>query len=412
MLRALRHRSFRLLWLGQALSQLGDRVVVVALALYVDELGTPTDVGLVLAAQTLPLVGFVLLGGVWADRLPRHRVMIAADLARAALHGLLALLILADAAAVWHIVAIEALFGLAGAFFYPAYTGLVPQTVPEELVQEANAARGLMANLAEFLGPAIGAALVLGLGAGTAFALDALSFLVAAALLAGVRPRARGAVPPREPVLAELAAGWRAVRERAWVWAIIGATSVALLVAIAPLYTLGPSVSGEVYGDRGVFAQVLSAFGLGTLLGALLGVRWRPRRPIWAANLATLPWALGMVAFPLGLPVALLLGGWVVAGAGIGLFAVWWETALAERIPPHLLSRVTAFDWMGSLGLLPLGYLLAGPLAAALGGREVLVAGGTLAALIILAVLLVPDVRRLERRQNAGVPASGVEASA
>jgi len=409
----LHQRNFRLLWLGQATSALGDRIVVVALALYVDEIGSPTDVGLVLAAHSVPLVGFLLLGGVWADRLPRHRVMLATDLVRAALHALLATLILTGAVEIWHIVVIEALFGTAEAFFRPAYTGLVPQTVPEDRVQEANAVRAFTENAAQFLGPALATALVLGLGAGAAFVIDAATFLVSALFLAQVRPRARGAAPARARVLAELRAGWRAVRERAWVWSIIASAALVLLVSVAPLYTLGPSVAAEVHGDRGVFGIVLAVFGAGTLLGAVSGLRLRPRRPILAANLAALGWPLAVAAYALGVPLPALLALWALAGIGMALFLVWWETALAQRIPPHLLSRVSAFDWMGSLALLPLGFLLAGPLGEAFGGVEVLVAGGILGIVATLAVFLVPEVWRLQRLdQKAGVPSTGVEASA
>jgi len=409
----LHQRNFRLLWLGQATSALGDRIVVVALALYVDEIGSPTDVGLVLAAHSVPLIGFLLLGGVWADRLPRHRVMLATDLVRAALHALLATLILTGAVEIWHIVVIEALFGTAEAFFRPAYTGLVPQTVPEDRVQEANAVRAFTENAAQFLGPALATALVLGLGAGAAFVIDAATFLVSALFLAQVRPRARGAAPARARVLAELRAGWRAVRERAWVWSIIASAALVLLVSVAPLYTLGPSVAAEVHGDRGVFGIVLAVFGAGTLLGAVSGLRLRPRRPILAANLAALGWPLAVAAYALGVPLPALLALWALAGIGMALFLVWWETALAQRIPPHLLSRVSAFDWMGSLALLPLGFLLAGPLGEAFGGVEVLVAGGILGIVATLAVFLVPEVWRLQRLdQKAGVPSTGVEASA
>ncbi len=129
-----------MLWLGQTASTIGDRLVFVALALYVTEIGTPTDVGIVLAAHALPLVAFLLLGGVWADRLPRHKVMVATDAIRFGAHALLAVLIFTGAVEIWHIVVIEAVFGAAEAFFRPAYTGLMPQTVPEELLQEANAA--------------------------------------------------------------------------------------------------------------------------------------------------------------------------------------------------------------------------------------------------------------------------------
>ena len=192
-LRVLRHPSFRYLFLGQAASAVGDRVVVVALALFITQrTGSPTDLGLVLGAQTLPLVTLLLFGGVWADRLPRHRIMVATDLTRAALHTVVAVLIFAGTIQIWQLIVIEALFGAAQAFFQPAYSGLLPQTVPEELIQDARALTESMANLAFLIGPALATALVLGIGAGEAFAFDAATFVLSALLLTRVRPRPRG----------------------------------------------------------------------------------------------------------------------------------------------------------------------------------------------------------------------------
>ena len=257
----LRQRNFLLLFLGQATSTIGDRIVYVALALYVTDIGSPTDVGIVLAAATFPLVAFLLFGGVWADRLPRHKVMIATDLARFALHALLAALIFTDAIEIWHLVVIEALFGSAEAFFRPAYTGLVPQTVPEERIQDAKAATGALETVAEFAGPALATALVLGLGAGWAFALDALTFLVSAAFLLGVRPRERGVAEPRQSVLVELREGWVEVRSRAWVWVTLVVFSLALLLCFAPYTTLGPTVAEEEFGSTGVYGLLAAATG-------------------------------------------------------------------------------------------------------------------------------------------------------
>ena len=197
MRRVLQEREFRLLWLGQSASTIGDRLVFVALALYVTEIGTPSDVGIVLAAHAIPLVAFVMLGGVWADRLPRHLVMVATDVVRARMHTLLAVLIFTGTVEIWHIVVIEAVFGAAEAFFRPAYTGLMPQTVPEELVQDANAATALVNTVAEFAGPALATALVLGIGAGWAFALDAATFVVSAAFLHPGQAARRAARPCR-----------------------------------------------------------------------------------------------------------------------------------------------------------------------------------------------------------------------
>src|SRR5436305_14080220 len=191
----LRHQDFRYLFLGQAASMIGDRVVVVALALFITlRTGSPADLGLVLGAQTLTLVVLLLFGGRWADRLPRHRIMIATDLTRAALHATLAALILTGAVRIWHIVVIEAAFGAAQAFFQPAYTGLIPQTVPESGIQDAKALSETTSNLAFLIGPLLATALVLGVGAGEAFALDAATFVLSALLLVRVHPRRRGEV--------------------------------------------------------------------------------------------------------------------------------------------------------------------------------------------------------------------------
>ena len=211
----------------RARAALGDQIVFIALALYVTEIGSPTDVGLVLAANAIPLVLFVLIGGVWADRLERHRVMVATDVVRAVLHGLLALLIFLGDVPIWAIVAIEAAFGTAEAFFNPAATGLIPQTVPDAELQQANAAMSIVQNASELLGPAVATALVLGLGAGWAFAVDALTFVISALLLARVRPRSRGE---------------RAARQRA-------AGRAGHRLAGAPLAPVG------VGGDRGDVAR-------------------------------------------------------------------------------------------------------------------------------------------------------------
>ena len=404
----LRHREFRLLWLGQAVSTLGDRLITVALALYVTEIGSPSDVGVVLAAHYTPFILLLLIGGVWADRLPRHRVMVATDVIRFALHALLAALIFSGNVEIWHIAVIEALFGATMAFFRPAYTGLLPQTVPEEDIQGAQALTGITNTISQFAGPAIATGLVLGLGAGWAFALDALTFLVSAAFLVRLRPRARGEQAERAPMVRELAEGWRAVRERAWVWPIISAASLIVLMVLGPLTTLGPAVAEEHYGEPGVYGLLMAAFGGGTLIGSLAAVRWRPRHPLRAGQLFVAMYSASVIVFGAGAPIALTLIAFVLGGAGVGVFMVFWETALAEHIPAHLLSRVGAYDWLGSYALVPVAYLLAGPLGESLGGPEVLLVGALLGTLVELIVLCVPAVWGLK----SGTPASVVDASA
>jgi Transmembrane secretion effector len=397
-LSALRSRDFLLLWLSQSASVLGDGLVVVAIGLFVTRLtGDPSDVGVVLAAYATPLVLFVLVGGVFADRLPRQAVMVAADAVRFVLHAALAVLIATGTVRIRHMVLIGLLYGTAQAFFQPAYTGLVPQTVPEGDIQAAQALGGVSREVAALASPALATALVLTVGGAAAFGLDAATFAVSAVMLARVRARDRGTAASGGSVLADLLQGWTAVRQRTWVWATIAAFSVSILVALAPFFVLGPSVSQQVYGTEVVFGVTNAVWGGGTVLGAVVGARWRPRRPMFAGMVASLAWPGQIALFAAGPPLALLYAVTALAGAGGGLFAVWWETALAQRIPPHLLSRVSAWDWMGSLALLPAGYLLAGPAARWLGAAQVLVGGGLLGLAMFALGLLPTSTRTLAR---------------
>jgi MFS family permease len=392
----LRHKDFRYLFLGQSASAVGDQVAILALVLYITQrTGSPTDLGLVLAAGTVPLMALILFGGVWADRLPRHRIMIGADLTRTVLHGALAILILAGGASVAQMVVIEALFGAARAFFQPAYTGLLPQTIAEEQIQDARALSEVTNNLAILVGPALGTILVLGVGAGEAFALDAATFVFSAAMLVRVHPRPRGEAPPPEPVLQELRAGWREVRSRSWVWVTIACFTGALLCVYAQWYALAPVIAREHYGGAGVFGLLESVAGVGAVAGALLGVKWRPRRPLRAGLILILVWPLQDIVFALSSPLALVLPFAFATGFGFSLFGVWWETALARHIPPHAISRVSAYDWMGSLALLPLGFVIAGPLAGAFGARNVLGVGSAIGFVLLLVALTPRSTREL-----------------
>jgi MFS family permease len=402
-LRVLRHQNFRYLFLGQAASVVGDRLVVVALALFITRrTGSATDLAIVLAAQTAPLIALLLFGGVWADRLARHRIMVVTDATRAVLHATLAALIATGAVEIWQIAVIESLFGAAQAFFQPAYTGLVPQTVPEDQIQDARALSETTANFAFMLGPALATAIVLGVGAWEAFALDAATFVLSAVLLLRIEPRARGARRAPEPVMAELRQGWLEVRSRSWVWVTIAVFTGAVLCVYAPWYSLAPVIARDTYGGAGVFGVIEAIAGGGAVFGALVGLRWRPHRPLRAGLLLVFAWPAMAIAFALGAPLAIAFALAFATGFGFSLLMIWWETALARYIPPHALSRVSAYDWMGSLALLPVGYALAGPLASALGPRVVL-GVGSVVGFGLLALALAPrETRELGDERTSG----------
>jgi MFS family permease len=394
----LRHRDFRLLFCGQAASNLGSNAVAVAMALYITRTtGSPTDLGLILGAQTVPFVLLLLFGGVWADRLPRHRVMIASDVVRALSQGLLAVLILTGSARIWEIAVIEAIFGVAWAFFQPAETGLMPQTVPEDEIHSARALMEVSWNLSMVFGPTVATALVLTVGAGEAFIVDALSFVVSALTLMPMRPRLRGADPAesRESILHELRAGFREVASRPWVWVTISAFSITLMCFYATWMSLGPAVTRDVYGHIGLYGVFVALYGAGCLGGSLLAVVWRSTRPLRNTLLLAFLWPAMSIVLAIGIPRG-LAGAWmVVAGVESGLFMVTWETALARHVPPAVLSRVSSYDWMGSLALLPVGYVAAGPLASVFGARTVLGVGGAIGVVATSLTLLPRSTREL-----------------
>jgi MFS family permease len=394
----LRHRDFKLLFWGQTASNLGSNAVAVAMALYITRTtGSPTDLGVILGAQTVPFVLLLLFGGVWADRLPRHRVMIASDVVRALSQGLLAVLILTGSARIWEIAVLEAIFGVAWAFFQPAETGLMPQTVPEAEIQSARALMEVSWNLSMVFGPTLATALVLTVGAGEAFIVDALSFVVSALTLMPMRPRLRGADPTgsRESVLHELRAGFREVASRPWVWVTISAFSITLMCFYATWMSLGPVVTRDVYGHIGLYGVFVALYGAGCLGGSLLAVVWRFTRPLRNTLLLAFLWPAMSIVLAIGIPRG-LAGAWmVVAGVESGLFMVTWETALARHVPPAALSRVSSYDWMGSLALLPVGYVAAGPLASVFGARTVLGVGGAIGVVATSLTLLPRSTREL-----------------
>jgi MFS family permease len=390
----LRTREFRLLFSGQAVSVLGDRMVAIALAFAVLEIGgSVSDVGLVLAVGALPLVATVLAGGVVADRTSRRAVMVVADLARVASQGATAALLIAGVAEVWMLALLAGATGAATGFFSPASTGLLPEVVLSEQLQPANALRASAVSTGEILGPIVGGVLVAAVGAGWAISIDAVTFAVSAACLAMLRVPARVAAQ-RSPFLADLREGWIAFRGRRWVWTLV------LYFALVNLLwgawgTLGPVVAERDLGGAAAWGTILAAMGVGALAGSLLAAHVKPRRPlvfvVLAYGIVTLPLAF-LAAAP---AVPLVASGAMLSGAGMALNVSLWESTLQRHIPGESLSRVSSYDWFGSLAFYPLGLAVWGPVATVIGVSVSLWLAFGLAVALTLALLSVPDIRHL-----------------
>ena len=400
---ALREPQFRLFFGAQAFSVLGDGMVPVALAFAVLDLtGSASDLGIVLAARLLPLVGFLLVGGVVADRLSRRGVMVVSDLARFGSQGLMAALLIAGEAEIWQLAALQAINGTATAFFNPASTGLLPATVSPARLQEANVLRGLSLAGGEIAGPAVAGILVATAGAGWALAVDATTFVFSAALLAALRPAASArARHAGHSFLADLRDGWGEFRRRTWVWVTV-VTAAFGNALNAAFVVLGPVVADRELGGPAAWAAIVTCVGIGSLLGGVLVLRLRPPRPLLAGLVAVGLSPLPMLLLGVMAPVAVIAAAGLLGGIGILMFNALWETTLQQHVPSESLSRVSAYDWFGSLAFQPLGLLIVGPVAAGLGVETTLLLAGALQLATVAAALSVRSVRHVTARPATG----------
>ena len=407
----LREREFRLLFGARVTSFLGNAMAPVALAFAVLDLtGSKSDLGFVLAARQVPQVVFLLVGGVWADRLPRHHVMVASNLASGASQTTLATLLLSGHASLWQLLVLACVNGTSTAFFFPATTGIVPQTVPPTLLQGANALLRLGMNATYIAGAALGGVIVGVSSPGLAIAVDAGTFFAAAALVGAMRlPRALRLAGSN--MLAELREGWHEFRSRAWLSAIVLQFGFVNAAEIGALSTLGPVVAKERLGGAAVWGGLIACESAGLIVTGLVMLRLRPRRILLAATLGVLVVPLVQFAFAVPLSAPLIAATMFVAGAGIEVFGILWDTAMQQEIPPEKLSRVYSYDALGSWILMPLGYVVVPVIANAVGNRATFLGVGVLILVCTLAVLLVGDVRNLERRDVVSAPdAEGVAA--
>jgi MFS family permease len=394
----LREREFRLLFCGQLVSLIGDNLAPIALAFAIlEEGGSATDVGVVYAANVVARVAFMLVGGVWADRLSRRRVMLAADAVRAACTGVLAVAVMAGDAPLGLFVAMVAIHGIGAAFFTPASTGLVPQTVSAPRLQEANALLGIAHSAGSILGPALGGAVIAIAGPGAALATDSATFVVSAAALLAMRPPEHDRGEIGAGFLADLTEGWAEFRARTWVWVIVLQYAVWHMLVLAPFMVLGAVVARDSLGGAGAWALILAASGLGELAGGLIALRLRPRWPLRAATWAGLLWTPQVALLAIEAPAWAIGAAALVAGAGMAFVVAVWNTALQEHVPARALARVSSYDWAGTLVFLPLGFALAGPAASVLSIPTVLWLGVAWSLASAVAVLAVPSVRAMGR---------------
>ena len=378
------------------LSAFGDGIVPVALTFAVLDIGTPTDLGYVFAAFMGARVLSVVAGGVWADRLPRQVVMIAADVVRGVVQAVIALAFFTDAIEVWQLAVGSALFGIAAAFFQPASTALVPEVVGAPRLQEANALLSLCNSTIELFGPAIGGVLVASVGYGLIFAIDAASFVLSAICLLAMRLPRRVERSESRAFLAEAVHGAREALSRGWLRAGMVADAIGNL-ALAMLFVLGPVIVAQSLDGARDWGFLMTAGAAGAIVGGLVALRYKPRRPLLAAYRMFYVLPLVIVAFVPPLPLIALMVGVACLFGVIALGNAFWMTVEQQHIPRDVLGRVDSFAWMASLVVMPIGYLVAGPLSTAIGTETTLFVAAGLSAASTTGALLVREFRELER---------------
>jgi MFS family permease len=394
-LAAFASRDFRLLWGGQAISFVGDAAFIVALGWRVTDLtGRASSLGFVLALESLAMLTTLLWGGVLADRYSRRLLMIGSDVARATVTVVFFALEVTGRLQLSEVLVLAALFGAADGFFQPAFGGIVPLVVETPVLPSANSLIGVARNGSAVIGPAIAAGLYGTAGPATVWAIEAASFVISAVALWLARPRTMEPAP-RLGVARELATGFRYVASVPWIWTGIAAATVILMLAMAPYTALLPGVVQRHY-DRGVgsYGLLFSAMAAGMVAGSLAWAKWHPTRRrvlICFAAFGTNDIGIVVLALSPWYSLAVVAAAWRGVWIGVGISA--WMTLITELVPEHLLSRVLSFDYFGSLGLTPVGFVLAGGVAAIVAPTTVLAVGGALGAMLWFVPLVWRRVR-------------------
>ncbi|MGI5286012.1 MFS transporter [Nonomuraea polychroma] len=394
----LRDRRFTLLLSARTISVLGSAFAPVALAFGILNLpgADATTLSIVLTAESLPMIVFMLVGGVIADRLPRQRVMMAGELLMAVAFFALGVMLLVGWTPLPALVAAAALGGTATAVTFPALTGIIPEVVPQDRLQTGNALLGLGANASRVAGTVLGGGTVVLFGGGWALAISGAMFAVAGVLIALLRlEHGERPVGERHSVLADLRDGWREFRSRQWIWVVVAQFSVLVMAIQAGHGVLGPLWAKENMGGPAVWTAFLAGEAIGMICGVLVSIRLRPSRPILVAVLLCLPTALPYLLLGVDAPIWAIVAGAFVLGVCFDVFGVLWQTTMQREVPAESLSRVSSYDMLGSLMFGPIGLMLAGPASELFGTEESLLGCAVLVVVSTLGALLSPGVRNL-----------------
>ena len=398
LLAPLRHRDFRILWSGMAVSLVGDGIFLIAVAWETYVLwNAPAALSIVGIAMTVPTVVFLLLGGVLSDRHDRRLLMLWSDVVRAAAVACLAILVFADALRLWELVALVAVYGFGTAFFTPAFEAIVPDPLPAKDLAAANSLDQFVRPIAlRLVGPLLGGWLVAA-GAGVAFTVDAASFAASGVAVLVLRPRALAGAKHASHGAA-MREGLAFIRRRVWLWGTLVAAAAAYLVFLGPSEVLLPyMVKNELHGSASDLGLVFAAGGVGAVGAAVwMGQRGHPRRDVTVMYATWTLATLAIAGYGLAAASWQLMAACLVFNALETAGTIVWATVKQRHVPRGMLGRVSSLDWLISIGLLPISFALTAPVAGVLGVRATLVGAGLVGAAITFAALFLPGMRDIE----------------
>lgn len=400
----LRNRNFAWYFASRFSNTLGMMMASIALTFAVLDLTDSTSaLGQVLAARTIPMVLFLLFGGVIADRFPRTLVIQLSNVLSALTQGMVAYLVLSGQAELWLLLALEFVNGSVSAVSFPAMQGLVPSLVRRDQLQSANALLSLVRGGLTIIGPTVGALLVVTVGSGWALAVDAFTWLLATVLMLPMRMPARSPRDRSSSTIRDLREGWSLFAGTTWLWAVVLAFSGLNAIHAGAWFTLGPAVAKGTIGEQG-WGLVLSAESVGLVLMTVILLRVRIRRPLLVGMIGCSLLSIPLTLLGVAPHLVLLIAASFVAGAGIETFGIGWTLAMQENIEDRMMSRAFSYDALGSFVAMPVGQLLYGPLGEHFGSRDVLLWSGVAYAAIALLTLSSRSVRNLERQSVAPIP--------
>jgi MFS family permease len=410
LLAPLKHRDFAVLWLGMAVSLIGDGIFFVAVAWESYTLwNAPAALSIVGIGMTVPTVAFLLVGGVVSDRFDRRMVMVWADSLRAAAVAALAVLVLVDALHFWQLVALVAVYGIGTAFFTPAFEAIVPELVPSADLPAANSLDQLIRPIAlRLLGPVLGGVLI-ALGTGIAFAVDATSFGASLIAVLALRRMSRSRPAVEVSNVSALKEGLWFVRRRVWLWGTLLSAAITYLVFLGPAEVLLPFVvKNDLHGSAGTLGLVLAAGGVGAVGGAaFMGYRGHPRRDVTVMYLTWTVATFAIAGYGIATAAWQLMAACLVFNALEAAGTIVWATIKQRHVPASMLGRVSSLDWLISIGLLPISFALTAPVAGVIGARATLIAAALLGGVVTFGALFLPGMRDIEGGSEGGPETGG-----